>query len=416
MEYSAQGIISEQSFERIIEEFCHFMNVIYEFPLSQCKRNLDPRDSTPRKNYLFLPFYTIKEIPSILEELKFDFPEKQLTKKKIYHHKKTRHNYIQLKKLSCSKDLQIQELIREWTQTCFVNLKYSNNTQAEKAFFKYLGLKKSQMDISLKKYIEDVVPYEPIGDKGNTLRKEIFDIYLELKNKEDIEQEDVEDKDTNSKIPRASERSLNWKENPLWLVYRLPLIQDREVNFRKEVKSFKKSKRGYFSMANLDHDLNPRYLELIPATIFERTRLLDLHYGSLLELPSICYRVERFLDVQELSFMHDWGYINPYFLTQAYQNSSFDPEVNYETLETLGDSCLKLVVSFYLFEKDKRATEEDMTIEKVKCINNRYLGAKADALELQFFVRCFKSKNLCFEIPFLNTCKGTFFDLFSLDL
>ena len=126
----------------------------------------------------------------------------------------------------------------------------------------------------------------------------------------------------------------------------------------------------------------------------------------MLELPSICYSFERALDLQEMSLLLNWGHIFPNYIFQAFQNSSFDPEKNYETLETVGDSCLKLIVSLYLFDKNKKATEEDMTNDKVKLINNKYLGDKADALGLQFFVKVFKTKNLRFDIPYLNIKKG----------
>jgi dsRNA-specific ribonuclease len=273
-----------------------------------------------------------------------------------------------------------------------------------------LNLQKSNLKMTVKNYMNEIISSEGIKKNNNALRKELIDIYFENQKKADLEEEKKHGEiieSTELVSTKCSLRSKEWDHNKIWLVYQLPQIQDREVNFRNEIKSFEKLDRSFFSKAYQDCNLHEGRLKLFPSGMMEETRVLDYHFGSLLELPSICYNLERFMDVQELSLIMQWTHVQTDFLTQALQNSSFDPEFNYETLETVGDSCLKMIVSLFLFDQNSKANEEDMTNKKVTLINNQYLAQKADQKELQFFIRVFRNKNLRFKIPLLNISKGS---------
>ena len=412
LQYQSSHIISKNTFEQLIGEFKHFMKVVFE--LSEEEDSAPENTSTKqgfshRKNYFFLPKYSIQLVESLESEMPHLFEHRIEGKHFIWKCKDSNRNYFQVTKLKNASKLKLKKLVHEWSSVCFRQMDYQNQREATDFLWKSLKIKINRKSITLSQYLEDVIPAIPVKTRNNfSLVKEIFEIYFELQNKKDLDDADFEPLSLTQKknMKQVSIRAKMWAEDQLYLVYQLPQIQEREVNFRNEVKRFHKFRRGYHLGAYEESKLDHLRLHLFPKSAFDQTRVMSTHFEFLLELPSICYCLERALDIQEVSFLMNWNHVDRDFLCQAFQNSSFDPEINFETLETVGDSCLKLVVSLFFFDKNPNASEEKMTTQKVKLINNEYLGRCADQLGLQFYVRVFKNTNLRFKIPFLNYCKG----------
>ena len=55
----------------------------------------------------------------------------------------------------------------------------------------------------------------------------------------------------------------------------------------------------------------------------------------------------------------------------------YDPSLNYENLEVLGDSLLKAIISIYLYDTYKEDDEKFLTKKRMKLINNKFLSLKA---------------------------------------
>lgn len=99
-------------------------------------------------------------------------------------------------------------------------------------------------------------------------------------------------------------------------------------------------------------------------------------YNSFLLMPSILVNVERLAQVREFKLLHKFGFMKNYHLYKALSSTSFDKVMNFETLETLGDTVLKTIITMHLFKQSKNNDEKLMTQERAKIINNENLGKK----------------------------------------
>lgn len=65
-----------------------------------------------------------------------------------------------------------------------------------------------------------------------------------------------------------------------------------------------------------------------------------------------------------------------YPLLKALSSKSYDRIMNNETLETIGDSVLKTIVTLHLFVSSQNKDEGRMTEDRMRLINNNYLAEK----------------------------------------
>ena len=110
-------------------------------------------------------------------------------------------------------------------------------------------------------------------------------------------------------------------------------------------------------------------------------------YNSFLLMPSILVNVERLAQVREFKLLHKFGFMKNYHLYKALSSTSFDKVMNFETLETLGDTVLKTIITLHLYKQSKAYDEKLMTQERAKIINNDNLGNRGLEAGLQFFLK-----------------------------
>ena len=96
----------------------------------------------------------------------------------------------------------------------------------------------------------------------------------------------------------------------------------------------------------------------------------------LLYLPSILINMERLAQVREFKLMNKFLFMKNYPLLKALSSRSFDRIMNNETLETLGDSVLKTIITLHLYVQGENSDENQMTHTRSQLINNEYLGQK----------------------------------------
>ena len=76
--------------------------------------------------------------------------------------------------------------------------------------------------------------------------------------------------------------------------------------------------------------------------------LQQLDYLNL--IPSLLVKVEHIARCEEFKRMHSLDFIDTYLLTKCFYSKFIDHIVNYETLETIGDSVLKSIISFHIYK------------------------------------------------------------------
>ena len=107
-----------------------------------------------------------------------------------------------------------------------------------------------------------------------------------------------------------------------------------------------------------------------------------------LRIPHTLIQLERMAQIREFKLLMDFGFIKDHLLFKALNARAIDKCNNNETLETLGDTVLKTLVSVNLyFAKDKRLDPNNMTKEKVKVINNNHLAERGRATPLLFYLK-----------------------------
>lgn len=99
-------------------------------------------------------------------------------------------------------------------------------------------------------------------------------------------------------------------------------------------------------------------------------------YNSFLLMPSVLVNVERLAQVREFKLLHKFCFMKNYHMYKALSSTSFDNTMNFETLETLGDTVLKTIITLHLFKQSKHNDEKLMTQERARIINNENLGKK----------------------------------------
>ena len=104
-------------------------------------------------------------------------------------------------------------------------------------------------------------------------------------------------------------------------------------------------------------------------------------------MPSILVNIERLAQVREFKLLHKFGFMRNYHLYKALSSTSFDKVMNFETLETLGDTVLKTIITLHLFKQSTNNDEKIMTQERARIINNDNLGKKGLESGIQFFLK-----------------------------
>lgn len=84
-------------------------------------------------------------------------------------------------------------------------------------------------------------------------------------------------------------------------------------------------------------------------------------YNSFLLMPSVLVNIERLAQVREFKLLHKFSFMRNYHMYKALSSTSFDKIMNFETLETLGDTVLKTIITLHLFKQSRSNDEKLMT-------------------------------------------------------
>ncbi|RUP43826.1 ribonuclease III domain-containing protein [Jimgerdemannia flammicorona] len=104
-------------------------------------------------------------------------------------------------------------------------------------------------------------------------------------------------------------------------------------------------------------------------------------FRSAMMLPSLLMRMDAFLGIREFRLSHGL-HIDDHLLLEAFTTPSANMEMNYERLETLGDSFLKFVVTIRLYILFPDKHEGQLHSERIRIICNRALYKSAKELRL----------------------------------
>jgi dsRNA-specific ribonuclease len=176
------------------------------------------------------------------------------------------------------------------------------------------------------------------------------------------------------------------------LVYRITSVKDTpDYNDRNRVSHSKESKLDFWEKLRA-HRLLAGEMCLLPASWLSITAISPEGYNRYQRGLSMLINFERLAQIVELTTCLRLDYIPLQGLYIALQNSSADQDLNYEALETVGDSVLKFIVSLHLFTT-LPGPEGDLTVRKNKIVQNETLGKAGMAVGVHLGIRLHKQKN-----------------------
>ncbi|KAG2220792.1 hypothetical protein INT45_012461, partial [Circinella minor] len=108
-------------------------------------------------------------------------------------------------------------------------------------------------------------------------------------------------------------------------------------------------------------------------------------YQSAILLPSIMTRLDSYLLVKEAGLCYDLP-ISHDLLLEAFTTPSAIMALNYERLETLGDSILKFISSIRLYIKFPLSDEGELHCLRIRIVSNRALYRAAKRLKIYRYV------------------------------
>lgn len=190
-------------------------------------------------------------------------------------------------------------------------------------------------------------------------------------------------------------------------------ILEKTLELIKEVKSFKI--RNHASMALCKKTkiarrnpkpsnvgkLKPGSLVLIPE------EALLIHYLSRKQFRSGISLVKTLIEMERYSFIIEFCQKFQYkgefqLIRNATTAPIYDNLHNYDALENLGDSVLKVVASLWAYFKFPASGEGFLTDVRTDQIKNKNLASISKRNELVYYIRGFKLKNKCFRPAFYS--------------
>jgi dsRNA-specific ribonuclease len=121
-----------------------------------------------------------------------------------------------------------------------------------------------------------------------------------------------------------------------------------------------------------------------------------------LRIPPTLIQIERMAQIREFKLLMNFGFIKDHLLFKALNARAIDRCNNNETLETLGDTVLKTLVTVNLYSSKGGALDPNqMTVEKVKYIKNDHLALKGFPTPLLYYLKDKYQKTKDFVPPFL---------------
>ncbi|RUS20581.1 putative dicer-like protein [Endogone sp. FLAS-F59071] len=150
-------------------------------------------------------------------------------------------------------------------------------------------------------------------------------------------------------------------DQPLIEVRKMP----RALNFLQPIPSSPRKLKSHIFIPEFCQKLS------ISASVFR----------SALLLPSLLMRMDAYLGVQEFRAAHGL-HIDDHWLLEAFTTPSAHMEKNYERLETLGDSILKLIVTIHVYIRFPGKHEGQLHSKRARVVCNRALYKSAVDLHL----------------------------------
>mmetsp|Transcript_6525 Transcript_6525/g.11419 ORF Transcript_6525/g.11419 Transcript_6525/m.11419 type:complete len:737 (-) Transcript_6525:572-2782(-) len=129
-----------------------------------------------------------------------------------------------------------------------------------------------------------------------------------------------------------------------------------------------------------------------------------------LSLPQKLIDLEAFSYISDFCIKYDFMGEDYRNINSAFRSTCLDHIDNYESLETLGDTVLKFLISFYLYLDNVEETEGRMSEKRKHVVNNAFLGGLGKEQGLQYYLKSHALKFNRWKPPYFSTTELVFND------
>ena len=362
-----ENFIPYEDFEKLWKFNIYLMCDLFLVAKKNLSDNFNSIDSCfvntkNKRNYIFFP---IENIPSLIEKGK-DIENKVNWEliNKIIQCKELNENFS--KSLNeIIKDLP-EESIKDYIKNTLVYNGFGNNTS-----YYILDIIKNPHEKKAICYLEFL--FKNYNKEKIKTMNELFEKFNLTKEKA----EEITISDLFMKHDLNNNQSIMYFRN-LKNVYKFEINPEDSiilVNYLNHVNNFDFINKTHSinsnnSVKKKNFQLNSPNVQIISAKmLFEN--LIDLeNYENFCKIPSIMIFIERLVMVNEFKCFHKLNCLTKHLLF-ATSTPSFDPIINYEVLEVVGDSILKILTTIHLIKSFPDKNEDELTQKRIPLIRNK---------------------------------------------
>jgi len=143
------------------------------------------------------------------------------------------------------------------------------------------------------------------------------------------------------------------------------------------------------------------FFPMIPTQYLRCSSMTIAQLDTYMRIPSIMSQIERYVITNEFRGLTKI-IARTEDLCLAMTTSSYDPLKNNEVLETLGDTVLKFLTSFYLYVKEPLFDESKLTERRIKYITNEYLLTLGKNVHVPYFLKTIKKNATDWRLPYMK--------------
>lgn len=171
-------------------------------------------------------------------------------------------------------------------------------------------------------------------------------------------------------LPAIMKNQSRFEKEDICLVVEAQSISSKQIEFNNSSNKAYQTSQQLFNQAAEEW----KNFRLIFAKDLIMTPLSYEEFDRYLRIPSILVLFERMAQIREFKLFYGMPYLKDHLMLKALNSDGASKVSNYQTLETLGDTVMKIIVSIVLYIADKSADPNRLTKVRSSVTCNDFLG------------------------------------------
>lgn len=199
-------------------------------------------------------------------------------------------------------------------------------------------------------------------------------------------------------LPALMKDPNRFEKEDICLVIEAQSIKSKQIEFNNASNKPYQTSQQLFNHAAEDW----KNFRLVFAKDLIITPLSYEEYDRYLRIPSVLVLFERMAQIREFKLFYNMPYLKEHLMLKALNSQGASSICNYETLETLGDTVMKIIVSIVLYLGDKSADPNKLTKVRSAVTCNEFLGERGIEAHLLYALKSSYQSLLRYTPPFFE--------------